>query len=170
MKLIQYSEITDASGQASIVLNNIPGTFTDLLLVVSTRTNGGGPDCLFYLNGDRSNLSGQRIRGNGSDVLASLESPYLENQVSGDTAGIFSSGSAYITDYAKATYKSISTDAIRENNATDSRQALMGGVWASNDPITSITIQPSAAVNFIQYSSATLYGIAAGSDGITAVS
>lgn len=158
MELIEHYEVTNPSGEPSVTFSAIPQTYADLYLVASTRTTGGGPDCLIYLNSDRTNLSGQRLRGNGSNTLASAESPYLENNISTTTASTFASGAAYISNYASNNYKSISTDAVRETNATDSRQAIMGGVWASTAAITEIQIAPTSD-NFAQYSSFTLYGI-----------
>jgi hypothetical protein len=155
--LIERRELTAAA--SSIEFTAIPQFYTDLVLNVSSRTDGAGPDCLIRPNGSTSNMSGRRLRGNGSNVLSSIEGGYLENSVSTDTASTFSNGTAYFSNYSGSTFKSFSTDAVRENNATDSRQAIMANLWSDTAPITSITIVPSAAVNFVAGSTFSLYGI-----------
>jgi hypothetical protein len=155
--LIERKELTEAA--SSIEFTAIPQFYTDLVLNVSSRTDGAGPDCLIRPNGSTSNMSGRRLRGNGSNVLSSIEGGYLENSVSTDTASTFSNGTAYFSNYSGSTFKSFSTDAVRENNATDSRQAIMANLWSDTAPITSITIVPSAAVNFVAGSTFSLYGI-----------
>jgi hypothetical protein len=155
--LIERKELTAAA--SSIEFTAIPQFYTDLVLNVSSRTDGAGPDCLIRPNGSTSNMSGRRLRGNGSNVLSSIEGGYLENSVSTDTASTFSNGTAYFSNYSGSTFKSFSTDAVRENNATDSRQAIMANLWSDTAPITSITIVPSAAVNFVAGSTFSLYGI-----------
>ena len=155
--LIERKELTSAA--SSISFENIPQFYSDLVLQVSSRTDGGGPDCLIRPNGSTSNMSGIRLRGNGSNAASSVEGGYLENSVSTDTASTFSNGTAYFSNYSGSTFKLFSTDAIRENNATDSRQAIMANIWSDTAPITSLTLVPSASVNFVAGSSFSLYGI-----------
>jgi len=155
--LIERKELTSAA--SSISFDNIPQFYSDLVLQVSSRTDGGGPDCIIRPNGSTSNMSGRRLRGNGSNAASSVEGGYLENSISTDTASTFSNGTAYFPNYSGSTFKSFSTDAIRENNATDSRQAMMANLWSDTAPITSLTLVPSASVNFVAGSSFSLYGI-----------
>ena len=168
MKLIESKTVGTAV--ASVEFTSIPQDGTDLLLTVSSRTTGAGPDCFIRPNGSSSNLSGRRLRGNGVNAASSTEtSAYVENCVSTDTASTFSNNSVYFPNYTSAAFKSMSLDAIRENNATDARQAIFAALWSNTAAITSITIVPSST-NFDVGSTFSLYKITKGSDGIATVS
>ena len=168
MTLIETKTLGTAT--ASVEFTSIPQNGTDLLLTVSSRTTGAGPDCLIRPNGSTSNMSGRRLRGNGVNVLSSTETTaYVENCVSTDTASTFSNNSVYFANYTSSANKSISIDAIRENDATDSRQAIFSALWSDTAAITSITIVPSST-NFDVGSTFSLYKITKGSDGIVVVS
>jgi hypothetical protein len=54
-------------------------------------------------------------------------------------------------------YKAISIDGVTETNATDARAELGAMLWSSNNAVSSITLYGNT--NFVQYSTATLYGI-----------
>jgi hypothetical protein len=67
----------------------------------------------------------------------------------------------------------MSVDLVTENNASgafSAMQRIVAALWNDTDPITSIEFDADAATNYKQYSSVTLYGITAGSDGTTIVS
>ena len=55
-----------------------------------------------------------------------------------------------------------------ENNVTEGYQQIAAGLYNSTSAVSSIEI--ASGGSFVEYSSATLYGITAGSDGTTAVS
>ena len=168
MKLIESKTVGTAV--ASVEFTSIPQDGTDLYLTVSSRTTGAGPDCFIRPNGSSSNLSGRRVRGNGVNAASSTEtSAYVENCVSTDTASTFSNNSVYFPNYTSAAFKSMSLDAIRENNATDARQAIFAALWSNTAAITSITIVPSST-NFDVGSTFSLYKITKGSDGIVTTS
>ena len=141
------------------------------MLTVSTRVDGNSPDCLIRPNGSTTGFSGRRLRGNGTNVLSATETiAYVENCVSTDTASTFSNNSVYFPNYTSSSFKSMSIDATRENNATDSRQAVFAVLWSNTAAITSITCVPKTAVNFVAGSTVSLYGITKGTDGTTVVS
>jgi len=75
----------------------------------------------------------------------------------------------YIPNYTSSNAKSASIDGVSENNATASYQTIDAFLWNDTSAITSITLTLSGG-NFAQYSSASLYGVTAGNDGITTVS
>jgi hypothetical protein len=56
-----------------------------------------------------------------------------------------------------------------ENNAAAAINAIVAGLWNSTDAMTSLSLVAEVG-NFAQYSSATLFGILKGSDGIVTVS
>lgn len=178
MTLIERVELTSA--QASITFSNIPGTYTDLMVLYSLRTTGNSIDpSAFYFNTDNgTNYSMRMLYGNGSSTASASNANYLAEynnwaifwlQSTGTTANTFNSVQVYIPNYSLTNvYKSLSVDAVTENNATSANQQIGAGIWRSNSAINAITLTAYSS-NFVQYSSASLYGILKGSDGTTTV-
>jgi hypothetical protein len=179
--LIAHTELTGS--QASIVFSSIPATFTDLYLVTSLRdeVSGVADAMTIYFNASTSGYSVRRLYGNGSGSFSDTEakrsatspgSRIVVNSVAGATAtaNTFANNGIYIPNYRSAAAKSVSADGVTENNATTSDLGIIAGLWSGTDAITTITIEPYSSVNFVQFSSATLYGITAGSSGGVVVS
>jgi len=150
-----------SGGAANIEFTSIPATYTDLLLMHSTRQNAGNaPSLLIKFNSSTSNFSSRYLIGSGS-TASSGTSPanYAGNSDgSSNTASTFANGSIYIPNYAGSNYKSYSVDDVQENNATEAYATLIAGLWSNTAAITSITLY-NASNSFVQYSTATLYGI-----------
>jgi hypothetical protein len=173
--LIERIEVTESAGRAAIEFTLIPQTYTDLLLVVSTRTAVDGPgqwwDVIVNLNGVSTNQS-QRVlygAGSGSPVSFTENALNIRTSDSANTANTFGNASFYVPNYRSSTAKSISMDVVSENNATGAFQAIQASLWNSSDAINAISLVPLSG-NLVQYSSASLYGITAGNDEITTVS
>ena len=163
-----------SGGAASISFSAISADYTDLLIVGSIRsTEGGTIDGLWVRpNGLTTNFSWRRLIGTGA---ASSGASGTSNDMgfistAGQTANTFGNFQLYIPNYASSVAKSLSCDSVTENNATAAYQAIYAGLWNSTDPITSIELRSSLSQNFVQHSSASLYGIVRGSDGTTTVS
>lgn len=174
MKLIQHQEL--ASTQSSIIFSSIPQTYTDLLLVTSLRDNAGSTgweNAFVYPNGLSTNMTSRFAYGWGNNNNGSAtNSPaviYHQTARNGNTANTFSSSFLYFNNYTSSNAKSISCDTSVIQDGTSSINAITSALWASSDAITSIEIV-GAGTSFVQYSSATLYGILKGSDGIVTVS
>jgi hypothetical protein len=175
MTLIRHIEL-DADA-ATIVVDNIPDTYNDLYLVFSGRTSisdnlGYG---LMTINGSSANVSGRFLQGNNSSATSGTDGPGINAFVSGGntTANTFGSFSLYIPNYAGSNPKSFSIDLVTENNSAaflGTLQRITAGLFNSSAAITSIEFDADGATNYKQYSSVTLYGITAGSDGTTVVS
>jgi hypothetical protein len=151
-----------SGGASTISFTSIPGTYTDLLLVYSLRSSTSGEDSLIKFNGSSSNFSSRSLKGDGSSASSGNRSDnvFSASQVySTYTANTFSNGSIYIPNYAGSNNKSFSIDTVLENNATSASSELRAGLWSNTAAITSITLENYAAGNYVQYSSATLYGI-----------
>ena len=175
MTLIQHTEV-GSGGQAQIDFSSIPTTFTDLLIVVSPRLAAGGDtaNVSMRFNDSTATYNARLLYGTGSGVAsASSSTNRMEWQASapgsGATASTFGSSTIYIPNYRSSAQKSASADAVTENNATGVRLDLTAGLWTGTDPITKVSLIADGST-FVQYSSATLYGITAGSDGSTVVS
>jgi hypothetical protein len=155
-----------SGGASSIDFTSIPATYTDLLLVISTRQPGGAPswsDLRIRFNSSTTSYTDKLLYGDGSSATSISESDTgivirsVNNGVA--TANTFGSASIYIPNYTSSNYKSVSIDQVTENNATQALAGLTAGLWSNTSAITSIGLTPNTAGNFSQYSTATLYGI-----------
>lgn len=172
MKLIQTIEV-GAGGAAAIEFTSIPGTYTDLLLLLSGRSTNASHDPVFVtFNSNSANYSYVSIWGTGSSVqsfsgssLANVEIQYLPSTA--QTSSTFNNAGIYIANYAGSSSKSVSVDPVSENNGTTAYQIPMNWLWANSAAITTIKLDPANG-NFAQYSSASLYGILKGSGGADA--
>ena len=163
MTLIASSTV-GATSVSNIIFSSIPGTYTDLVLKMSLRSNttdGNDPyDLVFTLN-STSTITSKVLRGDGSGVASnSITDRILRGGPvpSSYTASTFSNGEIYIPNYAGSANKSWSSDSVLENNATGTGMSLVAGLTSITAAITSITIAPLAG-GFVQYSTAYLYGI-----------
>jgi hypothetical protein len=167
------SSTVGSGGASEIVFSSIANTYTDLKLVYSTRGSQAG----FHTQGIRLTVngttSGYTTRTAGSDGLdpVSVTNPYGVTSASistfgtnaDSTANTFGNNEIYIPNYAGSNAKSISTDSVTENDAAAiyRTQMYLGAVLQTNTAaITSIRIAPETGEgNFVQYSTAYLYGI-----------
>jgi hypothetical protein len=148
--------------QANIEFTSIPQTYTDLKVVMSGRVNAASVSetCKMTFNGVTTNFSNRYLFGNGSSASSGSDSNAFVFRVpSGNaTASIFGSGEVYIANYTSANHKLFRDESVSENNATESGLIFAQNLWANTAAITSITITPLNG-SFVQYSTATLYGI-----------
>ena len=154
------SSTVGAGGAASIDFTSIAGTWTDLCLKASLRTTGTDPDdyILIKPNNSTSNLTFKYLRGNGSAATsASTERPYVD--ANGATSNTFGNIEIYIPNYAGSTYKSFSIDGVTENNATGALATLNAHLWSDTSAINRIVLTSGQGFNFVQYSTAYLYGV-----------
>jgi len=162
-----YSATVGSGGAADITFNTIPSTFTDLVLKLSIRGNYADiyTEGKLRFNGAGSdvNLSARTILGQGSGTPASFSNTYLyAGPWNGNTStsSTFANVEIYIPNYASTTAaKSISIDAVGENNATAAYATLHAGLYNVTTAISSISILPVQSANWMQYSTAYLYGV-----------
>lgn len=166
-KKIASVTVTGATA-ADITFSSIPGIYTDLLIKASTRrdiSTGSGGLQLQFNGATASNYSYRRLYGNGSsaasDSTATDTSMYAgECGNASNTADTFMSNDIYIPNYISSVAKSVSSDAVTENNATSAIQMMVAGLWnpSTQAAITSIKLFPAAG-NFVTHTTAILYGI-----------
>jgi len=156
-----------SGGASSIDFTSIPSTYTDLVIKLSGRTtNANLQDYLaMQFNGSGGTAySHSDLTGNGSSAQSTIQTgldryyfTYVLNGAT-STSNTFSNVDVYIPNYASSNYKSISSDGVPENNTTGiTYTTLSAGLWSSTAAITSINFVASGS--FVQYSTATLYGI-----------
>lgn len=149
-----------SGGASSMAFSSIPGTYTDLEVLVSGRTTGGGNGLDITFNSNTSNYTNSTLQGNGS--TASSYGTY--NRLGGlinraaEVANSFGSTKIYIPNYAGSNNKSYSADGFSEDNSSTAYITLTGGLWSNTSAITSISLSPMDG-SFVQHSTAYLYGI-----------
>jgi hypothetical protein len=166
-----YKAISTATvgsgGAANIEFTSIPGSYTDLIVFYSLRSNRNSTidQIKFEFNGVTTSLSSLTLYSDGSgrssDSIASL---LIGFGLPGDTAtaNTFGNGYIYIPNYAGSNYKSVSIDGVDENKATGVNSAQAGfsaGLWSNTSGITNIKMLLNNGTLFKQHSTATLYGI-----------
>jgi hypothetical protein len=166
---IQIASVTVGSGgAANIDFTSIPSTYTDLVVKVSSRSTNAAvndSDSLnLQFNGDTgSNYSRRTLFGDGgatgssSATTTSMRIAFTDTN--GNTSNTFGNAEIYIPNYAGGTQKSVSSDGVVEGNVAQFIYAsLNASLWTNTSAITSIKLLiPS--YNFVQHSTATLYGI-----------
>jgi hypothetical protein len=163
--MVKIETVTVGSGgAASIEFTNIPQTYTDLMILYSSRSAGnvtGSWSCKWSFNGATTSYTTRGLFGDGSAASSSTTSDtyggYHNNSTS--TASTFGNGSIYIPNYTSSNNKSYSIDAVAENNATAGYASLLAGLRSNTAAITSVKLEDYNGNNLAQYSSATLYGI-----------
>ena len=154
-----------AGGASTIDFSSIPGTYTDLCILLSGRSIRSAVNDVLYMtfNGSTSGYASRIIEGNGSSATAyggsgSAFSDILGIPAASSTASTFGSVSIYIPNYTSSNNKAISADSVGENDATTAYADLYAGLWSNSSAITSISLY-NIISNFAEYSTATLYGI-----------
>lgn len=148
---------TLSSAAASVTFSSIPGTYTDLVIIVAgIYTTGGTNDAVLEFNGDTSSIySWTRLLGNGTAASSS--------RTTGDVQidfGLLSSNGqtnsiAQIQNYSNSTtYKTV----LGRGNSTEYVGAVVG-LWRSTAAITSVKVR--SAATFASGTVFTLYGIGA---------
>jgi hypothetical protein len=164
------SSVTVGSGGASTIdFTSIPSTYTDLLVKVSARQTLAPADSLgVKLNGATTGNSSRWLTGNGTGVSSGTDASsvvvvsYAGVPGTNMTANTFSNIEFYIPNYAGSTQKSISSDSVGESNSASTFAAnasILAGLQTSTSAVTSLTITNYSGGNFVQYSTAYLYGI-----------
>jgi len=167
MKLIATQTLTSAG--PSISFSSIPNNFTDLYVLLSLRmarsTTGGAVK--MRINGSDTNFSWRALQGNGSGVSndSQTDSSLFWTDGANQTANTFGNIAIYIPNYAGSTNKSISVDAVDENNATESYQRITAGLWSNTAAITSLSWSDNSASDWVAGTTASLYGMGGAGDG-----
>lgn len=158
------SSTVGSGGATQITFSSIPNTYTDLVVKLSGRTDRSGTFddyAVISFNGVTTNLSSRFLFAVNSGTIGSSTDTavYGPMNAANATSSAFGTTEFYIPNYASSLYKSISIDASTESNATDAIRYLVAGLWSSSSAITQIKLNPYYGPNFVQYTTAYLYGI-----------
>lgn len=165
MEIINFVEV-GSGGTSSISLTSIPGTYDDLMLEVSLKTDYTSTysECNLRFNGSTStNMHRIELYQQGNTVSWGRSSGVTEFRfVIGSTtgAGSFGCASIHIPQYTRAAYKEIGSQSSWSNSSSVINFSQdQAGLWLSTSAINSIELTPRLGTVFVQYSTATLYGI-----------
>jgi hypothetical protein len=150
---------------SSVTFSSIPATYTDLLIKISVRNNGGSTQnttLLSLINGT-TGFTNRWLRGDGSSVISLPNlvgtSAYVgQNPGSGATSNSFDNTEIYIPNYLVSANKPFSTFSVQETNAATAYLGVTAGLWSNTAAITSITLDANGD-SFVSGSSFYLYGI-----------
>ena len=171
------SHTTASGGEASWTFSSIPGTYTDLKLVMSLRvayttsdaiisvgyqfnssTSGYTAKDLLTYSGASPSSGGYTTATYGGVTMGRISDSMAPDNASGMTANTFSNTEMYIPNYTSANYKSWSIDTVAENNGSVYSLTAATGLWSNTAAITSISIG-AGGTTFMQNSTFYLYGI-----------
>jgi hypothetical protein len=160
--------VTIVTATNEIEFTSIPSTYTDLVIKWSIRSTENNPftDQGFRItfNGTTSGYSNNLLYGNAGSFGAGDNSSQAALQwvyATGATASTyaFSNGEMYIPNYAGSNRKAHLSDSVAENDsASNYVLAFTAGRTTITSAITSIKLATSTG-NWVQHSSAILYGI-----------
>jgi hypothetical protein len=160
--LLETIELTQSA--ASVTFDNIPQSgYTDLKVVASGRGTRSEvqSNWLVSFNGSTTNFTARFLEGTGSGASSGSYARFIGAVPAANaTASTFGNLELYIPNYLSNVYKSYSTDAVTENNATLAFTNLIAGLWSDTSAINSITISSGSSDNFVANSTFSLYGVA----------
>jgi hypothetical protein len=159
------AESTVGSGGAStITFNNIPQNYTDLVVKISSRISNANvwSDIYVRFNKITTGYTDRVVYGTGAAAASLTDTTAtgidIRTSTSANTASTFGNAEVYIPNYTSSNVKSVSIDGVSENNATSAITQLVAGIWSNISTINCIEIIGSGG-DFLQHSTATLYGI-----------
>lgn len=160
------SATVGAGGATTITFSGIPNAYTDLVLKVSARMNRAvdRQSLNVWFNGTTGSWDSRRLAGydSNSKLTDTGSTTYYQiPQGTGTTAttSTFSNSEFYIANYTSSDSKPISSDSVTENySGTSWIMDFGGGLWSNSNAINSISIDGNGW-DFLQYSTAYLYGI-----------
>jgi hypothetical protein len=157
-----------SGGASSVSFTSIPSTYQHLQVRYMPRisTADTAENTWLQFNGDTgSNYAYHFLDGNGSSASAGAGAS--QTRILAGRAGAANSGSNIfganvldILDYANTNkYTTARILGGIDINGSGGNIRLDSGVWMNTAAVTSLTISPTTANNFVQHSSFALYGI-----------
>lgn len=152
---------TLGSAASTYTFSSIPGTYTDLVLVINGGTSSSGQSIGMQFNGDSgSNYYSVDMWGNGSAVQHGRLTGSTFIRVVGRGVGtdttLIDNSITHIQNYSSSSAKK----AVINRSTISGGVTASGGKWNSTAAITSITLLGESS-NLITGTTLTLYGIAA---------
>jgi hypothetical protein len=151
-----------ASGSSnSVTFSSIPGTYTDLVLVLSANVQTATDYLRLRINSDTgSNYSYTFVYGTGSTAASSRQSNVTSVIYNAINTG--SSPNISIIQFMDYSNTTTNKTFLTRNTVPANETNAFVALWRSTSAITSITIDGTDGRNFTSGSTFKLYGIEAG--------
>ena len=153
---------TLGSAAASITFSSIPGTYTDLRLVLTCTTSVSGDTVVAQFNSDTTaNYSNTYLLGTGTSVFSGNNSSVTSAPIGIGATTSTTIPTLFSTDiqsYAGATNKAFLSSGSSDQNGSGN-VAITIHLWRSTAAITSIKLFLAGGNNFAIGSIATIWGI-----------
>ena len=159
------TQTVGSGGTAQIDFTSIPQTYSDLVLVTSLRTNNTGSNygepLLLKFNDITTGFTHSRLEGYSNAVSSSSETDNMFSRANNanQLSNTFSNNKTYISEYTGTSFKTFITDSVVETNTDFNEMYMYGSLWSNTNAITKISLYGNAGGTFVQYSTASLYGI-----------
>jgi hypothetical protein len=156
--------------QSSVTFSGISGTYTDLILLISARSNHSAvayDAILVQINSLTSGNTYTELVGYTTGVLTAANQYGSSKNLlgwtstAGTTSNTFGSAEIYLPNYSGNYNKVLSSSAVSENNATTSEAAYtaaVAGLLSNTVAISSLTLNCFSG-SFVSGSRFDLYGI-----------
>jgi len=159
------STTTLGADSATVTINSIPSTYTDLILIGVVTTSAAAEIPQIRFNGDTAtNYSRTEIMGNGTAASSTRSSNQTRFPLgfgnTGTSTTIPGFFKVHIFSYAGSTNKTVLSEASNDQNGSGDVTRLVG-LWRNTAAITSLTLSLGTGVNYKTGSTFTLYGIKA---------
>jgi len=147
---------TLSSNQSSVTFSSIPGTYTDLVLILVGQNTPSQDNFRLTMNNDTgSNYSYTYLSGNGTSASSGRGSNATPMYIGNLPSSQWATNIAHIMNYANTTtFKTV----LSRQSGTSAEAWI--NMWRSTAAITTIKVDTGAG-NYVSGSTFTLYGIAA---------
>jgi hypothetical protein len=159
MTLIQSTTVGSGNA-ASILFNNIPQTYTDLVMFLSSRStvaNNWTSSYITAVNGSGRSITLRNLTADGTTVSSGTTLLYTTTG-SGMTANYYNNVKFYFPNYTNTAFnKHVSVDLTANSSSSGSNITISGGTIALTAAITSLTFGNDGS--WLSGTTAHLYGI-----------
>ena len=146
--------VVGAGGSSVITFSSIPSTYTDLRIELSLRRDNAYDRRVVQMTFNSAS-SGYSDRNHFGDTLGGgVNISFYDCPANTGVANTFSSNTVYIPNYTSSSYKSCAIESIG-----DQYFSMAGGISNVTSAITTISFDTGQGGNWVQNSSAYLYGI-----------
>jgi hypothetical protein len=167
MQLIETVTV-GSGGASSIEFTSIPQDGVDLVIVVSGRSSRSS--VIDWIGLQFNNLTTSiynfvHLEGFSDSVSTQLSTAqtqidYAFVSAATSTTNSFGSAQWYVSNYTSSVAKSVSIEAVAENNSSSYALNIAAGLFNSTEAITIVELTPTNG-NFVEHSTASLYKITA---------
>ena len=147
-----------AGGAANITFSSIPATYTDLVILYSTRAEVSGTNWINMTLGAGGSYSTRYLYGTGS-VVNTGTGVFAVNEAADYTADTFANGEIYISNYLSNTTKSVMANSVSERNSSSAEANLGALTWSGTSAVSTIVLTTDGATDWAEHSTMDLYGI-----------